>query len=295
MATIRPRQGFPRFNLDGVNSTWNDEIIIDDASEDQVIFLLAATPTRTVGDIVLANRTINVSPHGKTSKRSWIAKLNYKHVSATKSAQQDQPANTGDENLSFSFGPLPVFFTEAITQEKFDAVETIVGPAPDVGTAINVKYAASGIGDVEGIQVPTSGDGFQIVTRQSLGTNALQVNNQVRALARLRNKKNATAFRGLNPGECLFLGFSGQLRTDGDFDMTYDFGVSIEEDFTASPFIAGDSTFVIGRVVKGFEVVWIMYQPVEDTENMQMLPSAVGLYVADVFEDGDFGQIGVIT
>ena len=291
---IRRRHGYPRFTLDGVNSTWVDKIILDDVSAGSVIGLLAADVSQTVGGITLANRVINVEPHGPAQKSSWEATITYNHVSVAESADQDQPAMLDDQNLSFSFGPLPVFFTEAITQEKFDRVAPANSPpAPEVGTAINVKYAASGVGDVEGAEVPSSGDGFQVVTRQNLGSTVDQVNAKVRSLAQLRNRKNNSVFRGLQAGECLFLGFSGEQRTDGDFDMTYDFGVALNEDFTAAPFISGDSTFQIGRVVRGFDLVWVMYQPIEDMDANQMVPTAVGVYVAEVFQDGDFLTIGV--
>ena len=291
---IRRRHGYPRFTLDGVNSTWVDKIILDDVSAGSVIGLLAADVSQTVGGITLANRVINVEPHGPAQKSSWEATITYNHVSVAESADQDQPAMLNDQNLSFSFGPLPVFFTEAITQEKFDRVFPADSPpAPEVGTAINVKYAASGVGDVEGAEVPSSGDGFQVVTRQNLGSTVDQVNAKVRSLAQLRNRKNNSLFRGLQAGECLFLGFSGEQRTDGDFDMTYDFGVALNEDFTTAPFISGDSTFQIGQVVRGFDLVWVMYQPIEDEDANQMVPTAVGVYVAEVFQDGDFSTIGV--
>ena len=291
---IRRRHGYPRFTLDGVNSTWVDKIILDNVSAAAVIGLLAADVSQTVGGITLANRVINVEPHGPAQKNSWEATITYNHVSVAESADQDQPALLDDQNLSFSFGPLPVFFTEAITQEKFDrAFPADSPPAPEVGTAINVKYAASGVGDVEGAEVPSSGDGFQVVTRQNLGSTTDEVNARVRSLAQLRNRKNNSTFRGLQAGECLFLGFSGELRTDGDFDMTYDFGVALNEDFTTAPFISGDSIFQIGRVVKGFDLVWVMYQPIEDMDANQMVPVAVGVYVAEVFQDGDFSITGV--
>ena len=291
---IRRRHGYPRFTLDGVNSTWVDKIILDNVSAGSVIGLLSADVSQTVGGITLANRVINVEPHGPAQKNSWEATITYNHVSVAESADQDQPARLDDQNLSFSFGPLPVFFTEAIAQEKFDRVfPSPSPPAPEVGTAINVKYAASGVGDVEGAEVPTSGDGFQIVTRQNLGSTADEVNARVRALAQLRNRKNNAVFRGLQAGECLFLGFSGEQRTDGDFDMTYDFGVALNEDFTTAPFVSGDSIFQIGQVVRGFDLIWVMYQPIEDTLTNQMVPTAVGVYVAEVFQDGDFLITGV--
>ena len=181
---VRRRHGYPRFTLDGVNSTWVDKIILDNVSAAAVIGLLAADVSQTVGGIVLANRVIDVEPHGPAQKSSWEATITYNHVSVAESADQDQPAMLDDQNLSFSFGPLPVFFTEAITQEKFGRVLPSPFPslpAPEVGTAINVKYAASGVGDVEGAEVPTSGDGFQIVTRQNLGSTADEVNARVRS------------------------------------------------------------------------------------------------------------------
>ena len=291
---IRRRHGYPRFKLDGVNSTWVDKIILDNVSAASVIGLLAADVSQTVGGIVLANRVINVEPHGPAQKNSWEATITYNHVSVAESADQDQPARLDDQNLSFSFGPLPVFFTEAIAQEKFDRVAPADSPpAPEVGTAINVKYAASGVGDVEGAEVPSSGDGFQVVTRQNLGSTTDEVNARVRSLAQLRNRKNNSTFRGLQAGECLFLGFSGELRTDGDFDMTYDFGVALNEDFLSGPFISGGSIFNIGQVVRGFDLVWVMYQPIEDMDANQMVPVAVGVYVAEVFQDGDFSITGV--
>lgn len=297
MATIRPKTGYPKIKVAGISSTYTDQKIIDGAvSESDAIsqFIASCPASKSIYGLALNSVDYDISGTDKPGK--YNGTVSYKHVSAT--PQQDAPASNGDEKLSFSFSGGQTFFNYAISQTKHNVSHaTITVPtARDFNNLLDVKGDPSSGFESQGIEAPIPSSGFQVRTRQTLGANAAAVNAKVRDLIGVILKKNDASFRGLNAGECLLLGFSGEERIDGDFDMTYDFAVSLQEDYTSTPLDLGNGfTSAIGKIVKGFELIWIFYETYEDTASNTAWPMPTGVYVADVFEDVDFSTIGIAT
>lgn len=283
MPTIKLKVNYPKFKYAGISSTYTDAYLLEGYSEAAALAAIvgAADPYKIINGVILNSVEYDLSRRGKPSDNSWEGVVSYKHSSATQ--QFDIPANENDEKLSFSFSGPSTFFTKAIAQDNFGTT------ARDVGLAINV----SNNGDVEGMDVGIPSSGFQVRIKQDLGANAAAINTKVKELRALLHTKNDDTFRGLEAGDCLLTQFSGEQRNDGLFDMIYDFAVELNQDYTSDQFDTGRVQFTIGRKIKGFELIWVMYEQFEDTTAKVMVPQALGVYVADVFEDGDFSTIGI--
>jgi len=106
-------------------------------------------------------------------------------------------------------------------------------------------------------------------------------------LFRLTGKTNDAAFRGCAAGEALFLGAAGSRRADGTkWDITFH--------FAASPNQTGLTIGDFANITKGgWEYLWIAYEHDTDADTHTMVPKAV--YVERVYDDGDFGDLGIGT
>ncbi len=84
----------------------------------------------------------------------------------------------------------------------------------------------------------------------------------------------------------MFLGASGSLRSQEDWEITFR--------FAASPNVTG---LVIGDIAgidkKGWEYLWVRYADAEDQNVLVKKPIAV--YVERVYEEGDFSLLGIGT
>jgi hypothetical protein len=105
-------------------------------------------------------------------------------------------------------------------------------------------------------------------------------------LFRLRRKTNAQAFGSFAAGEVRFMGASGKLRKDGNYEITFR--------FEASPHVENLTIGSITGISKGgWEYLWVYSQPVKDASG-HLVPTPVAVYTERVFEnDGDFSSIGV--
>jgi len=105
-------------------------------------------------------------------------------------------------------------------------------------------------------------------------------------LFRLTGKVNAASFRGLAAGEVLFLGASGSARSGDDWEITYR--------FAASP---NRMNITIGSITgirkKGWEYMWVRYEDAEDAQAGVTVKRPVAVYVEQVYEYGDFSQLGI--
>jgi len=106
------------------------------------------------------------------------------------------------------------------------------------------------------------------------------------SLFRLTGKVNQAGFRGFEPGEVLFLGASGSRRGDEDWEITFR--------FAASP---NRRSLTVGEITgirkRGWEYLWVRYADAEDEGVLVKRP--VGVYVEQVYEYGDFRQLGIGT
>ena len=105
---------------------------------------------------------------------------------------------------------------------------------------------------------------------------------------RLRRKVNSGSFKGLAAGECLFLGASGSMRAGGDWEITFKFAGSPNR----TNIRVGDITV---PSKKGWEYLWVKYSEQEDTAAKAIVQRPVAAYVEKVYDDGDFGALGIGT
>ena len=103
-------------------------------------------------------------------------------------------------------------------------------------------------------------------------------------LFNLTGRVNNASFRNFDAGEVLFLGASGSQRGVEDWEITFK--------FAASPNRTGLTVGSITDIVKkGWDYMWVQYQPSAGTSRLLSVPVAV--HVEKVYEDGDFSTLGI--
>jgi len=119
---------------------------------------------------------------------------------------------------------------------------------------------------------------------------AAQVTNEYKGkLFRLTGKTNDAPFKGLGIGEGLFLGASGSKRGEDKWEISFSFAASENSEDIRTPQLIALNFPVIPK--KGWEYVWFRYERRKDGVFLVMQP--VGIYVAQVYQEGDFGQLGI--
>lgn len=95
---------------------------------------------------------------------------------------------------------------------------------------------------------------------------------------------NDNTFRGLAAGECLFLGAEGTTRFDGKWEITFY--------FAASPNQTGLSVgSITGIDKKGFEYLWIYYEPEVDDTNSVITQEPRQVTIERVYASSDFSTL----
>jgi len=104
----------------------------------------------------------------------------------------------------------------------------------------------------------------------------------------LTGKVNNATFKGLPAGTVLFLGASGSRRSETDWEITFR--------FAASP---NRTNITIGNITgirkKGWEYLWVTYKDEEDGSSAELAKNIKAVYVEQVYEYGDFSQLGIGT
>ncbi len=100
------------------------------------------------------------------------------------------------------------------------------------------------------------------------------------------SRVNSGPFRGFAAGEVLFLGASGTKRGGGDWEITFRFAASRNR----TNLTIGDIT---GISKKGWEYLWVRYADAEDANAKALIKKPVAVYVEKVYEEGDFGALGI--
>ena len=214
-----------------------------------------------------------------TARVSWK-----RETTSEQSSPEDQVAASIDDELNFNFQGPATSFTKAISQQSYNPSGSS-DVAPEVGKAVGVRID----GTVDGLEVSIPSNGFNLTRTLRLGNSDAQVNGwMMNRIAKLHSKNQAT-YRGHQAGDCFFKSFSGQFIGDYSFRCTFDFASQFGEN---NPTVEiGSTTFNVGQRVKGFDVLWAMYnRKLDDAANM-IAPSAAGVYVAEVFKDSDFASL----
>lgn len=170
-------------------------------------------------------------------------------------------------NYSFQIGGTQIFREYAISTTSYGTDE------PDFGNAINWDGER-----VNGVSLPQqSGFEFVIPARKPI---ADVDNAYVTAVADLYLTVNDATFATFPAGEVLFLGVSGSRIGEDDWQLYYRFARS--KNLSS---ITVDGIAVTSK--EGWEYLWLYYKPSDDANGWQAVEPA-GVYVSQVFEDGDF-------
>lgn len=206
---------------------------------------------------------------------TWLALVRY--ASGSGSAPPE-----GSSTFSFE--------TRGGTQHITQSLQTVasyasgdIPAAPDFRGAIGVTE--NGVDGVE-ITVPV----YTFTETHTLA--ATTVTNAYKAtLFGLTGRVNNGSFKGLDAGECLFLGGAGSRRGTSAEDLW-----EISFAFAGSPNVTGLSVGTISGIAKkGWEYLWVRYAEAEDTSAKMLIRKPVAAYVERVYRDGSFSALGIGT
>ena len=196
----------------------------------------------------------------------------------TKIEPPPPPPETGDSNFSFD--------TAGGTQHITQSLSTISSHALAGQTAPDFKGAIGVTQDnVEGVDITVPIYNF---SETHYIDSATVTNPYKGTLFSLTGRVNDADFKGLNAGECLFLGASGSKRGEDDWEITFRFaGLP-----NATGLMIGD----IGPISKkGWEYLWVRYDDEEDTDANALVKRPVAAYIEKVYRDGGFSALGIGT
>lgn len=105
-------------------------------------------------------------------------------------------------------------------------------------------------------------------------------------LYELTGRTNNAVFKGFAIGECLFCGASGSQRGDDDWEITFRWASS--PNWTETIKVDGVDTEI---AKKGWEYLWV--RTTRGVNNDEIGPMVRSVYVEQVYESGDFGDLGI--
>ena len=108
----------------------------------------------------------------------------------------------------------------------------------------------------------------------------------VAKIYKLTGKVNQSAWRAFAAGEALFLGAKAQWQGDQPY-------ISITFEFEAKPNTTVTIPGITQFTKKGWEFVWIDYDPAEDGNAAKLVQVPRAAYVNKLYEDGDFSDLGI--
>ena len=200
----------------------------------------------------------------------WTGTVNYAPF------ERQEPPQTGESVFNFDTGG----GTQHITQSLQTVARYPGGTAPDFKGAIGVTHDS-----VEGVDITVPVYNFSETHYVAAAEVTTAYKN---TLFGLTGKVNSSSFKGLEAGECLFLGASGSRRGADDWEITFR--------FAGSPNRTGLAVGPItGIAKKGWEYLWVRYADAEDTGSHTLVKQPVGAYVERVYEVGNFASLGIGT
>mgnify|MGYP007101916639 CR=1 FL=1 len=154
--------------------------------------------------------------------------------------------------------------------------------APDFAGAIGVDNE----GNVNGVDVTMPVLNF--TETHTLAGSRVSTSYK-KAIASLTGTVNKSGFRGFSAGEVLFLGASGTKRSkkaSAPWEITYRFAVSPNQ----TGFKVGDIN--VARKY-GWDYLWVRYADKVADGGKNVVKKPVGVYVEQVYPEGDFGNLGI--
>jgi hypothetical protein len=228
-----------------------------------------ATYTTTSG-VVLSLTDVSVEP--TEAPETWEGRASY--------GRQPQ---RGTPDFSFDVGAGNAHRTQSIKTISKTAANG-AGAVPDNFGAIGVSQH-NGSYSVAGVDVVVPQYHWQETHRIA---GALVTQEYKLALFDLTGTTNADAWEGFDTGEVLFMGASGKLRDDGDFDITFKFAASLNvADACADWPASAKPAAAVPK--KGWEYLWVRYEDALDNARITKKPVAV--YIEQVYKSGDFDDL----
>jgi hypothetical protein len=239
--------------------------VFDAADEAEVRTLaLASTP---IGYLGLPRS--NVMLEERINATTWRVRVIYEAPSPS------QP-DPGGSTFSFDTGG----GTQHITQ----SLQTVARYGPSASSALGgaIGYDGQNVNGVD-ITVPV----YQFSETHQLVAGFVNQAYQG-ALFALTGTVNQGYFRGLQPGECLFLGASGSKRGADLWEITYK--------FAGSPNRSNLQVGAIGPIQKGgWEYLWVQYGDDVDAAAQVLIKKPIAVYVEQVYPSADFAGLGIGT
>lgn len=199
-------------------------------------------------------------------------------VRATYQEDLEKEREETDAERSFTFDTSGA--TVHITQSK----NTSIYPrtAPKFNGAIGVDND----GNINGVDITVPTLNFtetHILNHSKVNTRYKQ------KVAYLTGKVNNSRFRGFDAGEVLFLGATGSrtgTEKDDPWEVTFRFAVSEN----ARNFMVGNIS--VSRK-NGWDYMWIRYSDTLTEDKKTVVKTPVAVYVEQVYENEDFGKLGL--
>ena len=235
--------------------------------------LISGTATSFNG---LSRSDYAVEPIGDpTETESWIGVVSYGTTSRSSSTGE-----VGSSSYSFDTSGGSQHITQSLSTVDSQAVS---GTAPDYKGAINVSLNGNNriVNGVD-ISVPI----YSFSETHILAAATVTTGYKSTLFATTGKVNNAT-FKGTNAGECLFLGATGSMRNEDEWEITYK--------FAASPNKTGISIGSMSIDKKGWEYLWVAYGEKLDSGSDQIVKVPTSCYVEEVYKDADFSALGIGT
>jgi len=246
------------------------------AFRDRVYILQGSTNDEEILEALLTHSPESLSDDSLWRNNAEVEELGDNLWLGTVEYGRKADKEAGESTYAFEIGTQQAHITNSLgTVAGYTANETA---APNFRGAIGVSGDAENrqVSGVD-IHVPTLQFSESHIVAASAITPAYKV-----ALYNLAGKVNNAPFKGLAAGECLFLGASGSIRTEG---TNGDWEISFK--YAASPNVTGLSVGAITGIAKGgWDYLWVLYEDDEDQDTIVKVPKAV--YVERVFYQGDF-------
>jgi len=241
-----------------------DLLLIIRGSDDDVAVKVAALNNTPLVYDGLVRQSAHVKQIGPAL---WEGSVRY-------GKRQKEP-ETGESSYQFETSGGTQHITQSLGTTRY---------APEGQTAPDFKGAIGATADsVEGVDITVPQYSFS--ETHYLPTEVVTGGFKA-ALFALTGRVNASAFRGFQPGEVLFLGASGAKRGEEDWEITFR--------FAASPNVTGLTVGDITGIAKsGWQYMWVRYEDTEDENAHRLVKRPVSVYVETVYYSGDFSLLGI--
>ncbi len=214
------------------------------------------------GLLFLPRESITIEPVGEML---WEGIVRYSAVPQTNESVFAFDTGGGTQHITHSLQTVGAYAPQGQTPPDFKGA---IGVTPDGVEGVDITVPVYNFSETHYLPDATVTQAYRLTVFSLTG----RVNN--------------ASFRGFAAGEVLFLGASGTKRGGGDWEITFRFAASRNR----TNLSIGDIT---GISKKGWEYLWVRYADAEDANAKALIKKPVAVYVEKVYEEGDFGLLGI--